>query len=447
MYQDMYIIIHPNTAYEIGICFFEKIFIHFGMQRLEVIIRIDSSLEPKTIILSKRAVNMLSIPIFLEYEMVLNKNTLIIGPFIGILHSCTGGEPMEYTEKSLYFIEQYKEIKGAIISFSFENIDKSERKIKGHLYEPSDHRWIPGIYPYPASVFKYAVLDDESLLFLQNEFGKNFFNAYRFNKWEMYSCLVQDTGISAHLPQTILYTKPEDIICFMDEHPCVYVKPIYGYKGIGIIKIYKNKNFISVLFKQDDNNIRADFSKIDEAYIFFDNNLKTREYIVQKMLDITFENNQVVDFRLVLMKNQYGEWENLGMYGRVGSPDNIVSNRSCGGRVEKDIFVLKQIYKFSHDEALLYKTQMSVIAVEAAKALDKSGLSMGRYGIDLAIDKNRNIWIIEMNHTNPNDGIGSYAGDEDLIHKIRFYNMLYAKNLAGFQKDIQHIDIKILCGD
>ena len=417
------------------------------MQHLEVIIRIALSIKPKTIILSKRAINMLSIPTFLEYEMVLNKNTLIIGPFTGILHSCARGEPVKHLEKSLYFIEQYKEIKGAIIPFAFENIDKSERKIKGHLYEPSNHRWIPGIYPYPASLFKYAVLDDEALLFLQNEFGNKFFNAYRFNKWEMYSCLVQDTEISAHIPPTILYKKPEDIICFMDEHPCIYVKPIYGYKGIGIIKIYKNKNFISVLFKQDDNNIRADFSKIEEANLFFENNLKTEEYIVQKKLDITFEKNQVVDFRLVLMKNQYGKWEDLGIYGRIGSPDNIVSNRSSGGRVEKDIFVLKQIYKCSNDEALLYKKQMSVIAVEAAKAMDKSGFTMGRYGIDLAIDKNRNIWIIEMNHTNPNDEIGSYTGDDDLIHKIRFYNMLYTKNLAGFQKDIQHIDINILCGD
>ncbi len=447
MYMDMYIMLHPDTACRIGIDLFEKVFIQFGMQCLEVLIRFDSGLETDTIILSKRAVNILSIPVFLKYEMVFIKHTLIIGPFIGILHSCTGDAPVEFIEKSLYFIEHYKDINGAILSFSFDDIVKDERKIKGYIYDPNQQKWISGMYPYPASIFKYAVIDEEQLLFLQNEFRKNFYNAYRFNKWEMYSWLIQDTSLCAHIPPTILYTKPEDIFYFLNEHTSIYVKPICGYKGIGIIKIYKNNNIISALFKQDDEIVKAEFDKMDDAHIFFGNYLTPGGYIIQKMLDISFEKNQVVDFRLILMKDQYGEWIDLGVFGRIGSPDSIVSNRSGGGKVEKASFVLKQIYEFSDNEALVYRTQMSAIAEEAAKALDKLGLVMGRYGIDLAIDKNKNIWLIEMNHTNPNDEIGLYAGDEDLIHKIRFFNMLYAKKLAGFQKDIQHIDIKLLCGD
>ncbi len=447
MYIDMYIMLHPDTARRIGIDLFEKIFIQFGVQCLEVSLSLDSSLEIKTIVLSERVVNILSIPVFLEYEMVLNKQTLIIGPFIGILHSFIGDAPVEFIEKSLYFIEHYKDIKGAILSFSFEDIVKNERKIKGYLYDPNQQKWILEMYPYPASIFKYAVLEEEQLLFLQNEFGKNFFNAYRFDKWQMYSWLIHNTSLCAHLPQTILYTKPENIFYFLNEHTSIYIKPIYGYKGIGIIKVYKNNNLISALLKQDEKIIKVEFNKIDNAHIFFDDYLTPGEYIIQKMLEITFEKNQVVDFRLILMKDQYGEWIDLGAYGRVGSSDNIVSNRSGGGKVEKDCFVLEQIYKFSHNEALAYRTQMSVMAVEAAKALDKLGLVMGRYGIDLAIDNNKNIWLIEMNHTNPNDEIGSYAGDEDLIHKIRFFNLLYAKKLAGFHKDIQYMDIKLLCGD
>jgi hypothetical protein len=91
--------------------------------------------------------------------------------------------------------------------------------------------------------------------------------------------------------------------------------------------------------------------------------------------------------------------------------------------------------------------QISNIAVKAAKAIDKLGFSMGRYGIDLALDQNKNKWLIEMNHRDPNDRIAAHAGDKDLIHDIRFNNMLYAKNLAGFQKPSQHNNIKILCGD
>lgn len=447
MYSDMYIVLHPDTAQRIGIYGLEKLFLQFGMQNLEVLIHFNSSMNPTTIILSKKAFHTLSIPTYLEYEVILNKNTLLIGPFIGILDSYTEEELVEYREMSPYFTEQYKTIKGAIISFAFKNIDEKEKKIKGYLYNPNEQKWIPGIYPYPASVFKLATFGQRSLLFLQNEFGKSFFNSQLFNKWEMYNWLINDSGLSSHLPPTILYTKPEDIFNFLEEHLQLYVKPIYGYKGRGVIKITKNRNLISVQYKQDDNNITVDFNVADEAYKFFDNFLENGSYIIQKMLDITFENNQVVDFRLILMKDQYGEWRNLGLYGRIGSPQNIVSNRSSGGKVEKDIFVLKRIYNFSREEALLYRRQISNIAIKAAQEIDKLGFSMGRYGIDLALDKNKNIWLIEMNHRDPNDWIASYTGDRELIHEIRFHNMFYAKNLAGFPKHKQHINIKILCCD
>jgi Glutathione synthase/Ribosomal protein S6 modification enzyme (glutaminyl transferase) len=447
MNSDMYIVLHPDTANRIGINLLKKIFLQFGMQRLEVLIRLDSSLDPTTIVLSEKIAHTLSIPTSVEYEVVLDNNTLLIGPFIGILRSYTGAKPVEYTERSPYFIEHYKDIKGAIISFAFENIDKGKKSVKGYLYEPNKQKWIPGIYPYPASTFKAAVLNQRSLLMLQKEFGKNFFNSHRFNKWAMYKCLKQDTGLSSHLPPTILYTKPQDIFSFLKKHPCIYIKPLYGFKGKGIIKVIKNKNLIYVWQKKDNKNIKVVFNGINKANQFFDNILKKGNYIIQKMLDITFANNQVVDFRLILMKDQSGDWIDLGHFGRIGSPKNIVSNRSSGGKVEKDIFVLKQIFKLSQQEARAYRMQMSNIAVKAAKVLDKLGNSMGRYGVDLALDQNKNIWLIEMNHNYPNDWIASHVGDKDLIHKIRFHNLLYAKNLAGFPKHMQPINVKILCGD
>lgn len=277
-------------------------------------------------------------------------------------------------------------------------------------------------------------------------FGKNFFNSDRFNKWEMYQWLIHDSELSSHLSTTILYTKPEDIFNFLEDHPYLYIKPLYGSKGRGIIKVIKNRDLISVQYKQNEN-FQISFNTIDEAYMFFDNFLKDGSFIIQKMLDITYDNDQVVDFRLILMKDQCGDWIDLGLYGRIGCSQNIVSNRSSGGKVVKDIFAFEQIYKFSQEEALFYRNQMSNIALKAAKEIDKLGFNMGRYGIDLAIDKNKNIWLLEMNHKDPNDSIASYAGDKELIHEIRFYNMLYAKKIAGFTKLTQHTNIKILCGD
>lgn len=444
MDSEIYIVLHPETAHILGIQYLNKIYLKFGIPQLEVMIILNSNLNTLEMILSEKVINLISIPISLEYEVIFNKDTLLIGPFIGILHSYTEGKLIEQREKSQHFIEQYKYIKGAIISFAFDNIDIVNKKVKGFLYEPNEQKWIPGIYPYPASVFKIAVIDKKSLLFLQNEFDNRFFNSQLFNKWEMYKWLIEDSEVSSYLPQTILYTEPKDIFNFLEENPYLYIKPLYGSKGRGIIKIIKSEDCISVIYKQDSKINKFDFIDVDKAYVFFENILESNNYIIQKMLHIVFDDNNVVDFRMILMKDQLGDWRDLGLYGRVGSSENIVSNRSSGGKVKKDIYVFKQVYKFSQDEALFNRREMSNIAIKAAKSLDKLGLNMGRYGIDMALDEDKNIWIIEMNHKDPNDWIALYAGDKNLIYKIRLHNMLYAKYLAGFPKDRKPINIKIL---
>ena len=73
---------------------------------------------------------------------------------------------------------------------------------------------------------------------------------------------------------------------------------------------------------------------------------------------------------------------------------------------------------------------MSDIALKAAKEIDKHE-NIYKYGVDIALDRQCNIILIELNHINPGyrDELSAEATD-----KIRGAMLYYAKYLAGFPK-------------
>lgn len=153
---------------------------------------------------------------------------------------------------------------------------------------------------------------------------------------------------------------------------------------------------------------------------------------MQKALELISTDERTIDFRALIVKDQYGVWQDIGIVARHGVKGSITSNVSTGGSAELAQITLKNMLKLSDEEVSKFRKKMSNIAVNAAKALEESGISCGNLGIDIGLDINENIWIIEINNRDPNHTIALDAKDRQMFFRARLLNMLYAKKLAGF---------------
>lgn len=80
------------------------------------------------------------------------------------------------------------------------------------------------------------------------------------------------------------------------------------------------------------------------------------------------------------------------------------------------------------------KNQISDLAVRVAECIDCTGVHCGNMGVDIGIDTNRNIWILEIQHNNPDPTLALDAGQTSIFAKILLNQMLYLKGLARFGK-------------
>jgi glutathione synthase/RimK-type ligase-like ATP-grasp enzyme len=410
--------------------------VRFGIKCCEVKVAESREIEMDEILLSHEIMEELKIPEFLSYEMVFDKNNIIFGPYIGMLAEKKEERLKQIVENLKSYVYGYEEIGGAVLIFSEEGVDMDAQLIRGFVFNPESENWEEGIFAYPAAIFKKTGIRKKMRNQFHSLLGDAIFNSYVFNKWEAHQWLSCFEAVRKYLPDTVLYKQPADVKEFLNQHKSAYIKPIYGSQGTGILKLETKGDWFMLHFSQKGVDKEQCFKTQGELNDFLKNNLKAEGHIVQRTLNLIFTEESTIDFRLMLVKGGEGQWKDIGMIARHGVKGNITSNVSTGGRAEKAELTFKNIIHLSDEEVVSLRNKMSMIAKEAAFGLEKSGVSCGNLGIDMAIDAEGNIWIIEINNINPNHTIAIDAKDRQMFYRARLLNMLYAKRLAGFPKEV-----------
>lgn len=408
--------------------------IQFGLQKMEVTYKSLNTLKENEIGLSNNIIETLQLPLEIDYEISFQNEGIFIGPFIGILLKNAQAVLNKNGKVLRRIIKQYPLIHGVIAAFSWENIDKKNAKVNGYIYNPNSKTWENRTFPFPAVIINRMKLSTKKKRYLKNIYGSRFFNSGSFNKWKMHQLLSSNKHLLPHLPKTVLYNNSKDILKYLNRFQTIYVKPLSGQKGIDIAKFTAEPNHYSVKYRMKNENKTIYFSTENELLNYAKSMLKSKKYIIQQEIDLEIEKNQLIDFRIVLIKDQSGKWKNAGMVGRKGVEGSVVSNRSSGGKVVNGKDLLLSSFNFTNDEMLHFHQEMSEISIMAAEELNKHE-NIYKYGVDIGIDRHHHIWIIELNNRSPNDNIFSYIGDYDTVSTIKNSRLFYAKYLAGFPEE------------
>ncbi|MCM3629725.1 YheC/YheD family protein [Paenibacillus glycanilyticus] len=401
--------------------------LQFGITTFPIQLTTSEKAPQDQMLVSDACMNQLKIPAEGPFQVRKDGNKLIVGPYIGILVDKIKGKlPFR---NLIHYTKMYRHINGALLAFSPEDVNLRTKTIRGLMYSSAKKTWIPGQYRYPSSVFNKSLTSTPLITHLRYSLGKTIFNDFRLDKWSMHKLLSRNTGVRTHLPRTILYQRPQDISRMLEHSKELYMKPVQGSFGSHILKLSKQNHKITVTHK---GSLKKQFRHVQELGYFLQRQTHQSGYLIQERIKLVSSKERLIDFRLILVKDGHGKWKRMGIISKLGPRRSIVSNISAGGTAMEGKRTLRRILHKGEAEANAICRRMEKLARTIAKQLASSGYHAANLGFDFALDTQNKLWIIEVNHNDPNPTIALDAGEKQMFHQTIKANMLYAKKLAGF---------------
>ncbi|WP_181348848.1 YheC/YheD family protein [Thalassobacillus sp. CUG 92003] len=213
------------------------------------------------------------------------------------------------------------------------------------------------------------------------------------NKWHKHQILSGDPVLAPYLPQTKLFNET-NVQQLLDDFSKIIIKPVKGSAGKGIIIVTEHapQSYEVCTF-----NKTYTFKIREELVHYLSKKVSgSQAYLIQQYIPLLTINGRNVDFRFITQrKGLRHDWSITGKYARVAEPNVAITNFSLGSSI------------YTVDEALENSTLIAPPS-DVLKRLDETTVSISScltrcfhyhliWGCDLALDKEGNMWIIEVN--------------------------------------------------
>ncbi|MEX2462389.1 MAG: YheC/YheD family protein [Paenibacillaceae bacterium] len=244
---------------------------------------------------------------------------------------------------------------------------------------------------------------------------------YVGSKWNKTNVLLQDRYISKYIPKTRKLNQSV-FNSMLNKFLMIYLKPINGTYGKGVIRVAKQLNREKITFHYQQGSEKKRFLTLRDLYQAVMKNKMKRKYIAQQGIHLLKYNNRLFDLRIMVQRDLKGSWETTGIIGRVAHPKKIVTNYHSGGTP----MALKTIFKphLSIKQMDEFYSFLEKFGRDIAKTMSKKYPMLNMLGIDVGVDNKLYPWIIEVN-TNPDLYIFKKLKDKEIFR--RMYR--YAKHL------------------
>lgn len=291
-----------------------------------------------------------------------------------------------------------------IFVFTPQDVNAAKNRIHALFYHPETGRWVRRWTDFPHLIFDRCRIQHshrfEQLLKFRSRYSHlTFLNRPLRNKWQIHTLLSKDNRFSTYLPKTKYISSVDDIRDMLRSYPLLYLKPINGTGGRGILRIERLPGGQLIVQGRDQNRriVTPQRMSSDKLGSYLSKwNLKEVRYIVQQGIQLKLSNGCVHDYRLLVQKNGEGKWAMTGCAGRVGAPGSITANLHGGGRAVK-MDQLLELWIRDPEKREAFKREVEEFGVGLAAYLEFICGALCELAIDLAIDKNGRIWLIEVN--------------------------------------------------
>jgi hypothetical protein len=337
---------------------------------------------------------------------LIDKPTYQKGPFIAIFTS-DGEVGFNGNHQNFADIIRMGQTMGIMVYvLTPRGLDTYGKKtVEGYLLDPhSTHlHWTKTKLPLPHIVYnriptRHSENSNEvqaAMYKLQKTFGIQLFNPHFFNKWTLYTQLSSIKELSPLLPDTVPLSKTA-LQSMCKKHTTLYLKPIHGQAGIGMIRIYRqNKEYELIVQKKMQKKKKHIVASFASLWEIIQTLCKKDTYLVQQGIPLAQYHRRPFDVRMLIQKNGRGEWKVTGIGIRIAGKRAITTHVPMGGKIENVNKVFKTVFAGKETEKIKQIRDTGIALAQAIQLKQKSLL--GEMSIDLGIDSNGKMWFFEAN--------------------------------------------------
>ncbi|MRH44113.1 hypothetical protein GH741_15840 [Aquibacillus halophilus] len=279
--------------------------------------------------------------------------------------------------------------------FGYQHISHQQEKI--HAYYLDNGEWKQDFFDIPTVIYNRLpnrkIEHHPEVVYAKKwlEHRSTLFNQNFFNKWEIYERLMRSQTCSYLLPETILHPSKQKIAKLLEKHP-LYIKPIHGSRGEGIIRCIKlHSGETECHYYHNDKSQVNRYTKIESFFEqHFPNGLKG--YVAQKEISLMKKGKSAIDFRVHSNKNHRNSWEISLICAKFAGKGSLTTHVQRGGSLHtvSELFSEEQTKKINH--------RLTTTAILLSNQIEKDLPQLtGEIGFDFGIDEEGKVWLFEAN--------------------------------------------------
>ncbi len=355
-------------------------------------------------------------------------------PTLGVMALYLRGRRLEELRYFRLLFRQAQKIGLEMIVFTPEDVDSNQNRVHAWLYT-ADKGWHRSWKPLPTIIYdrcryqrtyRYEILRK----FRETHRRLQFMSRPIALKWGIHQLLSKNRAIRNRLPATAMYRKQSDLHAFLQKHPLLYMKPIDGTGGRGVIRIQRLKDGTYRVEARDRNRrivppMRVQANEIASRLARFS---PQNRYMIQQGIDTELTNGRVHDFRLLMQKNGQGEWKATGCAGRIGAHKSVTSNLHGGGSAMNMLKLLRMRFR-SNERAQSIARSMEELGHHVVVELERQYGSLVELALDIAVDEKGQVWLLEIN-PKPSREVFREIGEKETYAKAISRPLEYALYLS-----------------
>jgi glutathione synthase/RimK-type ligase-like ATP-grasp enzyme len=345
-------------------------------------------------------------------------------------------------ERPIYqrMIDAGRKIGLDVFVFTPRDVNFKTNRINAQFYDSESKKWTRRWTSFPNMIYDRCRIQKSSrfneLLRFRQQYGHlTFLNRPLRNKWTVHRTLSREKQYSTHLPSSRMYESIADLNAMLHKHSLIYLKPINGTGGRGILRIERISNDKVLLQGRDHQRRIVASQRISTSELakkLSSWNLKEKRYLVQQGIPIKLPNGRVHDYRMLVQKDGEGVWRVTGCAGRIGAQNSVTSNLHGGGHAATmDTLLRRWIQNESKIDSV--KREAEQFGVQVAQYLEQSYGRLCELALDLAIDKQGRVWLLEVN-PKPSREVFIETGDTKTYQRAITRPLEYAMYLYETEK-------------
>ncbi|TXK72243.1 YheC/YheD family protein [Paenibacillus sp. N3.4] len=285
----------------------------------------------------------------------------------------------------------------------------SGQEMYGYRYNMEAKKWSRELVPSPQVIYNripYRKMEmkpevQQTIQACNRSSSVQLFNPSFFNKWTLFEWLSTAKESKTFIPDTQQLKSAHDLTQLMHKHAVLYLKPVRGKAGKGIMRIEqitsKNNPNQFRLSRQDNKQMAYSYhSSIDDVWSEWNKHRGSHDYIAQQGIALTRYKERAYDLRALVQKNAKGIWSVSGIGARLAGKASITTHVPRGGSIDDPRKLLTHAFGGATAKNIL--SRVRIAAVKLAKQIEKSsGNQLGEMSMDIGVDTDGHIWFFEAN--------------------------------------------------